>query len=399
MTNPNGKDNMSVEKRRRMLIGFGGLAVVLVAVIAFVSPNFRSEDARGAIGAVEKHRAPQIAQSDVVLGDEQTKQLQQVLYGDFLADAAALQNISAELSSEAQSVEMRAELAVRKLDARYADLQMRYQQYAMNALEAMQQLGVEDQLGKAAFQDLSSRFTQQIQAADMEALSVRLRSMADQLETRSRFASVEAQLDAFSLAARRDQQALASMPEAAALENAMAVDNLGLLLRSYTVSLEAMAGEARSIAAFSFALAVKSLDVRALGKVSADLLQQAEQLEVRAVSNMDASLAAHAATVDSLGRMRLTLDAASRSLDVRASSLDAKAVQDARSGVASFSADLQARRDDMQVSSAVGVRSQLAAVNSHLEMRSAAGVRVDTQNLAGRAHDLAVRAADLQARK
>src|SRR5687768_7340768 len=115
MTNPNGGENMSAAKRQRMLLGFGGLAVVLVAVIALVSPNFRSEDARGAIGAVQKHRAPQIAQSDVVLGDEQTKQDQQVLYGDFLNDAAALQNIGADLASEAQSVEARAQLAVKKL--------------------------------------------------------------------------------------------------------------------------------------------------------------------------------------------------------------------------------------------------------------------------------------------
>ncbi len=71
---------MSAEKRRNALVVFGGVAVVLAVALIFIAPNFpyRSEDASGAIGAVEKHRAPQIKPSDVVLGDEQTKKQQQI---------------------------------------------------------------------------------------------------------------------------------------------------------------------------------------------------------------------------------------------------------------------------------------------------------------------------------
>src|SRR5512140_753691 len=90
--------HMSAEKRRNMLYIFAGVVVALLAVIAFVSPRFRSEDASGAIGAVQKHRAPQIKQADVVLGDEQFRNEQKTLYGDIMTDAAALQNASADLA-------------------------------------------------------------------------------------------------------------------------------------------------------------------------------------------------------------------------------------------------------------------------------------------------------------
>lgn len=385
---------MSAAKRQKMLYGFGAVAVVLIAAIAFVSPNFRSEDARGAIGAVEKHRAPQIAQNDVVLGDEQTRQDHQVIYGDFLADAAALQNIAADMASRAQSVEARAQVAARSLDARYADLQMRYQQYAKSALAAMEQLGVAEQLGNADVQDLSNRMNADLQSADMEALAVKFASMADQAAARSNLANVSAQLESFSWG-----ESLASAaPDVAALENAFEADNLGLRLRSYAESLEAMAKEAKAVESASEALEAKSLDARALESVSADLLQHAESLEARAMENIESNLAARAATVDALGRMRQTVDAASQSLESKAANLDARAVQAARSSLASFRSDLASRYADLQARSSVAMRSQLAAVDSHLEARSAVASRANLASAMGDAEGLAQRARALAAK-
>lgn len=395
---------MSAAKRQRMLLGFGGLAVVLVAVIALVSPNFRSEDARGAIGAVQKHRAPQIAQSDVVLGDEQTKQEQQVLYGDFLKDAAALQNISADLAAESQSVEARAQLAAKSLDARHADLQARASLYAKHALDAMRNLAAKNQLAAADVESLSARASAQLEAADMEGLSASFAAMATQLEARDQLAAIESQLASFSLAAR-EQAALESMPDAAALESAFSADNLGLRLRAFAGSLEAMAKQSRSLEAASQTLQAKSLDAKALGRMSADFLKQAENLEARAVANMEFNLASHAESVEALGRMEQSLETANRSLEARASSLDARAAQAARSSLASFNRNLEVRRADMEARSSFGLRSQLAAMSSHLEARSAVSARSslasampDTQNLAARARDLAARA-ELAARQ
>jgi len=95
---------MSSENRKKVLFGFGVLVVVLVAAIAIWPPNFRKEDASGAIGEVQKHRAPQIAKSDVVLGNESVKRQQKVLYADFLTDGAKLKALAARPEAAERSV-------------------------------------------------------------------------------------------------------------------------------------------------------------------------------------------------------------------------------------------------------------------------------------------------------
>lgn len=392
---------MSAAKRQRMLLGFGAVAVVLIAAIAFVSPNFRNEDARGAIGAVEKHRAPQIAQSDVVLGDEQTKQDHKAIYGDLLADAAALQNIAADIGSQSQSVEARAAVAARSLDARYADLRMRYQEYAMRALAAMEHLGAEEQLGKAAFAELAARFNDHLQAQEMEELGSRLAAMADQLGVASvddfqarNLAAAAADLESFSWGA---QETLNAAPEPSMLQNAFEADNLGLRLRVQAESLEAMAKAAMSLEMASRALQAKSLNAQSLANVSEDLLQQADQLEARAVANMEETLAAQEATVDALGRFGQTLNVAMQSLNARASDLDARAVQAARTRLAAFEADLGSRSAAMQARNAFAMREQLAAMNEHLANRSL-NQRAHLASAMGGAEALASRVRALSAR-
>lgn len=387
---------MSAAKRQRMLIGFGAVAVVLVAVIAFVSPNFRSEDARGAIGAVEKHRAPQIAKSDVVLGDETTKQDHQVIFGDYLADAAALQNIAADMASRSDSIEARAELASRNLGSRYEQLQSRYQQYAQFALEAMEQLGAEEQLGKADFENLANRFNAELQSRDMEELAGRVGSMAEQLAARNSLNAVSEQLASFNWG-----ESVGSGPQTDVLANAFEADSLASRLEARAESLEAIAKEARAVEVAARALEAKSLDARALGQISADLLQHAEQLEARAVESMEMSLASRAESLDALGQIRQTIDSEMQSLESRAANLEARAVQEARANLNSFRNDLQSRVNDLQARSSVAMREQLAAVDSHLEARSAVGSRAnlasamgDAQGLAQRAQELAARAKD-----
>ena len=385
---------MSAAKRQRMLIGFGAVAVVLVAVIAFVSPNFRSEDARGAIGAVEKHRAPQIAKGDVVLGDEKTKQDQKVIFGDYLADAAALQNIAADMASRSESIEARAELAARSLDSRYEELQSRYQQYAEFALEAMEQLGAEEQLGKEAFENLASRINADLQSRDMEELAARLESMAEQIAARSDLNAAAEQLASFSWG-----ENLGSTPQMDVLANAFEADALAARLEARAESLEAMAKEARVVENASEALEAKSLDARGLGQISADLLQHAEQLEARAVENMESSLASRDESLNALGQIRQTIDSEMQSLESRAENLDARAVQEARSSLESFRNDVESRVTDLQARSSVAMREQLAAVDSHLEARSAVGARADLASAMGDAQALAQRAQELGARK
>src|SRR5438094_2937602 len=136
---------MSSENRKNVLLGCGALVVILVAAMLIWPASFRKEDASGAIGEVQKHRAPQITKTDVVLGNESVKRQQKVLYADFLADGAKLKALGArpdaqQLSEFAKELETRylsevtealaaEEMAARgkpqqaRLDAEVAELQ------------------------------------------------------------------------------------------------------------------------------------------------------------------------------------------------------------------------------------------------------------------------------------
>src|SRR2546423_14324386 len=106
---------MSSENRKKVLLGFGALVVILVAAILIWPASFWKEDASGAIGEVQKHRAPQIAKSDVVLGNESVKRQQKVLYADFPADGAKLKALGARPDAQQLSD------FEKELDTRYAN--------------------------------------------------------------------------------------------------------------------------------------------------------------------------------------------------------------------------------------------------------------------------------------
>lgn len=398
-------EKMSARRRKNILVAFGGVAIVLAVAVAYL-PNFpyRTEDASGAIGAVRKHRAPQIQQSDVVLGDEQTKQDQQILYGDFLADAAALQNFGADLAADTQSVEARATMAVRNLEVRRADIAARYSAAAKAALDAMQHLGAEEQLGKAAFQDLAARANNaQLAARDMQTLSASFDAMIAPCCGKSlkAVADLEAELAAYSLEARKGAT-LEARAFADRLNSAIDSQELGARLRAHVAYLDAMSKQAMSLEAAHRSLQARNLDARSLQAVSRDFMRQADQLEARARLGMESALAAHAGEIDVLAKIsRYALDAR-QALDAR-KTLDARSLQ-ARNNLQAFNTDLQARSRDLQARNAVGVRAQLAAIDQHMEARSNLGRRAnlaamsDSQNLAAFARDLAARS-DLQARQ
>jgi hypothetical protein len=117
-SNPNPNPN-----RNKFLLGFSAIVAVLIVAILLWPANVRKEDASGAIGAVQKHRAPQIAQQDVILGGESVKRQQELLYKDFLADAGKLRAIGS-----------RNDIAAAR--AYQAELQMRAMRAAGEAVEA-----------------------------------------------------------------------------------------------------------------------------------------------------------------------------------------------------------------------------------------------------------------------
>jgi len=167
---------MSSENRKKVLFGFGALVVILVAAIAIWPPNFRKEDASGAIGEVQKHRAPQIAKSDVVLGNESVKHQQKVLYADFLADGAKLKAFGARPDAQ-------------QLSAFAKELGTRYLSEATEALaaEEMAARGTPQQAKlQAEIAELQGfvRSHQELSDAEMQQLNVKLAHIAEEMNVR-----------------------------------------------------------------------------------------------------------------------------------------------------------------------------------------------------------------------
>src|SRR5438105_11532551 len=128
--------------RNKVFLGFGAIVAILIAAIVLWPSNVRKEDASGAIGAVQKHHAPQITQQDVILGGESVKHEQQVLYKDFLADAGKLRSMAAsrdvaaarEFAAVLQMRAMRGAREAADLAAHYADSKIQANAEELNAM-------------------------------------------------------------------------------------------------------------------------------------------------------------------------------------------------------------------------------------------------------------------------
>lgn len=91
---------MNNRKRIGILGGFATVAAALALFFFNWPPEPKdNQAASGAIGAVQKHREQQISSSDVILGDEATRRVENVVYADFLGDASKLSNLSAQLNA------------------------------------------------------------------------------------------------------------------------------------------------------------------------------------------------------------------------------------------------------------------------------------------------------------
>ncbi len=210
---------MSSENRYKVLLGFGALAVIVIVAIVLWPPNFRKEDASGAIGQVQKHRAPQITQKDVILGSEAVRHRQKIRYQDFLADASKLKAIgnnpaelnafelelSARYTAEAAEALAMEEVAARTDSHIKGDVDQLAsflgQHTALND-EAMQQFNVKlKEIEQASArtgamslaevdQELASVASKlkSVQLDNADQLAGRLKDISDQLNSESLFA-------------------------------------------------------------------------------------------------------------------------------------------------------------------------------------------------------------------
>jgi len=352
---------MSADKRKTILIVFAGVAVVLVAVIAVVSPTFRSEDASGAIGAVQKYHQPQITKADVILGDESLRQEQKVLYGDFLTDAAALQNLSARVVTASRHLDAKNqfELLRREIGQRQTDVNARFYDSFDAALAAAKKLGESDFA-------LGAKKQRENLLAEIDGLAAKTKARqidnAEAMELGHKLKDIENALGkACPLCtiggARADVENRKFDAASARLEAA----KLAATLRNEEFYVEAMAKQAKVMNEADNALA--SLAARANQKsleneadtLSRDLGVQANELEAAALSNMKIDLRSDTDAVQTLERMS-TLAAAARNRD------DANLNQRA----ADFSMDMQARSSKMKEQVGSEAQMQYAAIRSHI---------------------------------
>ena len=412
--------NMSADRRKQMLIGFAGLAAVLVGTFIFVSPSYRPEDASGAIGAVQKHRETQIAPQDVVLGNEQVKEEQQIAYADVLEGSAALQNISADLAIGARSNNARVELAAidSALDARISKVEARYSANAKAALDAMKKVMAADagsfdakklEAMRAEADAIGARLQARLSASDMESLNARLSAIHSALEARVSASSLDAiSKNVAGISAQLDSDTNLE----AASRNLMKAESALEARSGVTVAARMSYADSAALEARTLwnakskldATSKQSLAARA-DAISADMAARAATLEARAVSAMQARLASDEADASALGRMKLTLDALRKSVDARPN-LEARQVSAFSRSVESFNARIQAQARNLEGRSQLERSVQLAAINAQLGARDNLNARI-TSSLGAKnylaaalpdASELGRRAADLAAR-
>lgn len=370
---------MSADRRKQILLVFGGLAVVLVAVIFVVSPSFKNEDAIGAIGAVQKHRAPQIAQKDVILGDEQTKKQQQILYSDFLADATALQSMSANMSTAS-----RAESASR-LSARSQEVQSRYvaaareQVAGMKALASAPCCSFAMKTLESLDEDVNAAANRSLKTEELSALNARIESATQSLNaalhTRS-LASIEA--DVAGLSARMDSRQNLDAARSTLAEAAQALDarsSSASMIQARAAYLDATAKEARILAS-----AEEAMSAGSRAESAAMLESEAHDLAQRALVNMKSSLDSSVQTADVLVQMKASLDAVSKAVDSRANLYSAASLASFRQEESAFARAAESRAAEAQARATAEMRGQLNEISNYLGSAKSLDARAESRS-------------------
>jgi hypothetical protein len=384
------------KKRLSFVLGFGVLALALVAVFSVWPPAVNQDDATGAIGAVKKHRQTQIASEDVILGDEAIRHEQKVLYSDYFKDAQTLQNIAADLASDMDlasraDLQSKADLASRNLGTHYADVQSRYIASMDRALEAAKNLASRDA-------DLAAKLTPQLQAIgaqlhakqelgvmDMEQLNASLAGINRDLASKNLGSFNLDNIERDLAAQVRDLQNRANLGNEAMLE---AAKNIGSISRDLASEadvanrdyLGVLTLQAESVldAKNSLGKAVSIGNFDNLGIVADNLASESFTLESRAINNLESRFAADAATASKIQNIEAML-ASAKSLGMKGEVADA---------LNAFNTEFQSRNADFQNRVSMGIEAELAAINRHMDART----NIESRSNIGNRADLASKA-------
>ncbi len=454
---------MSAQNNRKFLVGFGALAVVLIVVVAIWRPQFPSDNASGAIGAVQKHHAPQINKADVVLGDEKTSRDQKILFGDSFADATRLQNVAIELGSisEAELVagsSARLQAAKTELREMSAEMQSRYVSGMTAALASMEQMLVNqksNQLGnlreEAAELAAAMRNQHQLSSAEMEQLAAKVASFNQEMQSHQVGSSSLAATGRDLGTAVAEMQSNASLASSK-LENVAlelnAQTNLGSLsLANYAESLASMAAESKSLNEIEMQLASKAANIASMESAVKELAGASAKLESRGLENIEQQMASATEMASALHDMEMQLASAQQAgskvgmtsqlgsvqqaLESRAAEFKNRIAGNVSAELASFQSYLGARAEiaarlgsgsqlqanvmesrklgarmdakaelAASLASVASLQSRLASIEKSLERQSVLGsMLANQQQLSAQAHALENTAAALEARQ
>jgi hypothetical protein len=418
-------NQMSNDKRTRFLIGSGAVAIILLAVFVFVSPKIPPEKTTGAIGAVQKHHETQITAKDVVLGDEKTRVEQKVLYADYLADAAKLQNISADLAMAVNNRDQAAaksslDNVAKELANHQADLANRYAASMSQALahasayldaNASSLSAKQLAAARAELASISAAMAnrQQLDSARMESMNTMLshataalQSMMASRNLDNAKSSLDNALAQLQAKGNLDNAALANMNAKLELashelnvrsELASALANREAYMSALAMECKALDNAQVELASALAArsqldnraldnkqqlanteIANKAVDNRALNSkqidnISLELANHASQLESQALKNVQASLASHEAAAVELGQMTSTLELCSQALQSHSTSLESAALANLQKALSNISQQVANRSVALQAAAALNMKAELAAFGSQLDNR------------------------------
>ncbi|HEY8131675.1 MAG TPA: hypothetical protein VII12_07260 [Thermoanaerobaculia bacterium] len=352
---------MSTENRNKVLLGFGALVAVVIVAIALWPANFRKEDASGAIGAVQKHRAPQITQKDVILGDENVRHQQKVLYADFLADATNLRAMAASRNYSA-ATELANELRTRyaaEADAALAE-----------AVEMASRVSADREKLQSEIAEVQSRLAAhkaELSSEDMKELNTKLALIVVicQKEIAAKSAS------RILSDADREFVAAAKQLETAKLENEYAAASKQVAdaeaLMSRPVASISLADEVAYLNAIQMEMKVaadaEQLAARQLAdeQMASRLNAAAVELEAKALSNIKASAELMSEMAAKLNDIDAAIAQASRIVGSRAA-MESRSTEALSKNLAAARQTLLSREDEFYARSrAVANEEQLAA--------------------------------------
>ena len=360
---------MSARNNRKFLLGFGVIAAVLVVVLTLWRPQVQNEPVSGAIGAVQKHHAPQIAKADVILVDEPTRQQQKFLYGDPFADSVKLQNVALEIGSASHGEAGSAALlqkAQSELQEMSADLQSRYLNGMKSAVASLEQISAKQNLAGNRLGNVSEEAAQlssalgskhQLSSEEMGQLAAKLSAISKAVGSSDEVSALAAasrdMAGAVTAVQNNSEMASAKLDNVATAINARGNSD-SISLAAHANSLSSMAVEGKILGEVEMQLASRNAGAAQQEKAVQELASEAAALESIALKNVEMQMEAETNMASTLRDMEMQLASAQAGSNVqlvnvrqalasRENAFQARATGSVSAAISSLSAYMNAR--------------------------------------------------------